>query len=509
MIEVITTNKRTVTPKNLVVKLKKLWKFYRFGRQEDAHEFLVMYLQGILRASFGNSPKLTKKYEHLTMLYRIFAGKLRSQVKWLSCGNCSNSFEPFLALSLDVSKGSTFEEWIRRFCSPEVLDGSNKYQCGGCNRLSKATKRMTFYKPPRILTVQFLRFTITGRKIDKFIKFPKWFNLRVFVSENIDTKLPREKQTDHVYDLYGVIVHAGRGSKSGHYYSFVKKDMKWYRCNDESVTQVHNIDQVLKQKSYLLFYKYRAAKPKVEAKAVAPKEKVPAFPSLALNKTKSISVEIKETHENKNNNTMPLSGFMEVEKEVNSEEEEEKLVQKESEDKNDDEKNRLDYILQNFEDVDFNDYFKDLDMMKNLSVVSLKDENYQTPELKQMISNRLQSLNKQQEKKESPLQDDSNIKVPDLPVRLQRGKNMTDSSSPPLKLKKRDLKYMNKNEEYNSSTWEESNKGDSIMLKSSNNKNSQNKGKNKKKKKKQHKNNLKNDGTNQQFEKLVRKLSNK
>lgn len=81
MIEVITTNKRTVTPKNLVVKLKKLWKFYRFGRQEDAHEFLVMYLQGILRASFGNSPKLTKKYEHLTMLYRIFAGKLRSQVK--------------------------------------------------------------------------------------------------------------------------------------------------------------------------------------------------------------------------------------------------------------------------------------------------------------------------------------------------------------------------------------------------------------------------------------------
>lgn len=109
------SNRRTVTPKNIVNTLKKSWKQYRFGRQEDAHEFLVMFLQGILRASFGNLPKLTKKYEQLTMVYRIFAGKLRSQVKCLSCSYCSNSFEPFLALSLDVSKGNTFEECIRQF----------------------------------------------------------------------------------------------------------------------------------------------------------------------------------------------------------------------------------------------------------------------------------------------------------------------------------------------------------------------------------------------------------
>lgn len=102
--------RKVVTPTNVVNTVKKFWKAYRFGRQEDAHEFLVMFLQGILRASFGNSPKLSKKYEYFTMVYRIFAGKLRSQIKCLTCSRNSDSFEPFLALSLDVTKGNTFEE---------------------------------------------------------------------------------------------------------------------------------------------------------------------------------------------------------------------------------------------------------------------------------------------------------------------------------------------------------------------------------------------------------------
>ena len=131
MNEYESSNKRQLVPRNIVNNLKKTWKQYRFGRQEDAHEFLVMFIQGILRASFGNSPKLAKKYEHLTMVYRIFAGKLRSRIKCLSCSYCSDSFEPFLALSLDISKASTFEQCIRNFCRTETLEGSNKYNCGG------------------------------------------------------------------------------------------------------------------------------------------------------------------------------------------------------------------------------------------------------------------------------------------------------------------------------------------------------------------------------------------
>ena len=324
MIEVNTTTASKVTPKDIVNNLKKTWNQYKFGRQEDAHEFFVMFLQGILRASFGNSATLLKKYEHLTMLYRIFAGKLRSQVMCLSWSYCSNSYEPFLALSLDVSTASTFEEWIKRFWAPEILDGDNKYQCGGWDKLSKAKKRMTIFKPPRILTVQFMRFTALGKKINKFVQFPKSFNLRVFVSENVDTKIPREQQTDHIYNLYGIIVHAGQTWKSGHYYSFVRNEEKWFMWNDEKITEIKDIDRVLKQNAYILFYKYRI--PNVNKTASKSFSKESIMPSLTLNRTKSLSVEIKESHDNKNKNFMPLSGYFEGDKEENSEEEEEKLT---------------------------------------------------------------------------------------------------------------------------------------------------------------------------------------
>jgi len=479
------SNKRKIiTPKEIVMGLKKLWKQYRFGRQEDSHEFLIILLQGILRASFGNNSKLTRKYEHLTMVYRIFAGKLRSQVKWLSCAYCSNTIEPFLTLSLDVSRGNTFEECVRKFCQPEYLEGENKYQCGGCNKLSRAKKQMTFFKPPRILIVHFLRFTMTGRKIDKHIKFPKCFNLRVFVSENVDAAVPREKQTDHIYSLYGVIVHAGKGVNSGHYYSFVKKDNKWYRWNDESITEVHNIEQVLEQRAYLLFYQYRLAKPKSDAK-----NKTPLF-TPAFNKTKSISIEIKETHENKNNNIMPLSGFFDDKQEVNSEEEEEKLVQKEKFDpEKEKEQKYLEYILQNFEDVDFG-ALKELDLMRNLSVVSLRDDMPPTPELKQMISHRLLTLTKKNEFTPTLSRSDSDIKVPDIPKRFRNDENMENESSSSEKLKKRKQKELNKLE---SETTAESSKTE-LIAKVENNSHVSDFSDKKKKKRKRNKNRNNNNG---------------
>ena len=293
MIEVNTTNNGKITPKDIVNNLKQTWKQYKFGRQEDAHEFLVMFLQAILRASFGNSPSLLRKYEHLTMLYRIFAGKLRSRLMCLSWSYCSDSYEPFLALSLDVSKASTFGECIKNFWAPEILDGDNKYQWGGWNKLRRAKKRMTIFKPPRILTVQFMRFTATGKKINKFVQFPKSFNLRVFVSENVDTKLPKEQQTNHIYNLYGVIVHDGYTCKSGHYYSFVKSEDKWYMCNDSRITEIKDIEKILKQNAYILFYKYRL--PNINRTATKPFEKNSITSSLTLNRTKSLSVEIKES----------------------------------------------------------------------------------------------------------------------------------------------------------------------------------------------------------------------
>lgn len=41
------------------------------------------------------------------------------------------------------------------------------------------------------------------------------------------------------YNLYGVLVHAGRSTHSGHYYCFVRSPAgMWYELDDSSVHQV-------------------------------------------------------------------------------------------------------------------------------------------------------------------------------------------------------------------------------------------------------------------------------
>jgi hypothetical protein len=56
------------------------------------------------------------------------------------------------------------------------------------------------------------------------------------------------------YNLYGVLVHAGRSTHSGHYYCYVRSPAGvWYELDDSSVRSVSE-RTVLSQKAYMLFY---------------------------------------------------------------------------------------------------------------------------------------------------------------------------------------------------------------------------------------------------------------
>lgn len=62
-----------------------------------------------------------------TFVHRIFAGYLRSQVKCTSCGFCSNTYETFLDLSLEIhGRVGTLEEALARFTAVETLDKANR-----------------------------------------------------------------------------------------------------------------------------------------------------------------------------------------------------------------------------------------------------------------------------------------------------------------------------------------------------------------------------------------------
>lgn len=56
---------------------------FRLGRQEDAHEFLIALLDAMHEASIaGVSPKPAPELAQTSFVYRIFGGRMRSQVRW-------------------------------------------------------------------------------------------------------------------------------------------------------------------------------------------------------------------------------------------------------------------------------------------------------------------------------------------------------------------------------------------------------------------------------------------
>ena len=72
------------------------------------------------------------------------------------------------------------------------------------------------------------------------MKYPKSFNMNPVMDIAFDSpKAGKDKEV--IYDLYGVVIHAGWTPSSGHYYSYCKTaNGKWYECNDSHISQVRN-----------------------------------------------------------------------------------------------------------------------------------------------------------------------------------------------------------------------------------------------------------------------------
>lgn len=107
------------------------------------------------------------------------------QVKCLQCSCCSNKFDPFLDLSLEIFKADSLQKALGNFTAAEQLDGGERqYQCQQCKQKVRALKQMTVHKPPYVLTIHLKRFRAhdPGRKIDRHVKFGPTLDLRPFVS---------------------------------------------------------------------------------------------------------------------------------------------------------------------------------------------------------------------------------------------------------------------------------------------------------------------------------------
>ncbi|XP_043701168.1 ubiquitin carboxyl-terminal hydrolase 23 [Telopea speciosissima] len=241
---------RILAPKHLVMNLRCISRNFRNARQEDAHEYMVNLLESMHKCCLPSGvPSESPSAYEKSLVHKIFGGRLRSQVKCMQCSYSSNTFDPFLDLSLEIVKADSLLKALRHFTAMEQLDGGERqYQCQRCKQKVRAYKQLTVHKAPYVLTIHLKRFGshIPGQKIDKKVEFGPTLDLKPFVSGTYEGELK--------YTLYGVLVHAGWSTHSGHYYCFVRTSSgMWYSLDDNRVVQVSE-RTVLEQKAYMLFY---------------------------------------------------------------------------------------------------------------------------------------------------------------------------------------------------------------------------------------------------------------
>jgi ubiquitin carboxyl-terminal hydrolase 36/42 len=202
------TGSRTISPKGMVSTIRRVGKQFRPLRQEDAHEYMRQLLdcmhEEILK-SFGVKSSDGKVAE-TSAISRLFGGSLCNSLTCEQCGYCSQTFNHFQDLSLDISKGvGSVKGAIQSFVKPEQLSAGNEWKCDKCKKKVKAKKQMTLAALPNVLVLQLKRFSFGNihGKITKAIDFDEILQ----VPSTGEGGGGKHQLVD--YGLTGVVVHHG------------------------------------------------------------------------------------------------------------------------------------------------------------------------------------------------------------------------------------------------------------------------------------------------------------
>ncbi|CDQ73490.1 unnamed protein product [Oncorhynchus mykiss] len=212
--QVFANSGNVIKPIGVLNELKRIAKHFRFGSQEDAHEFL-RYTVDAMQKSCLPLNKLDRQTQATSFIHQVFGGYLRSRVKCFNCKAVSDTFDPYLDVALEIKTAPSITKALEQFVKPEQLDGENAYRCAKCKKMVPASKRFTIHRSANVLTISLKRFAnYNGGKIAKDVRYAECLDLRPFMSQS--------HGEPQVYVLYAVLVHSGFSCHAGHYYCYVK-----------------------------------------------------------------------------------------------------------------------------------------------------------------------------------------------------------------------------------------------------------------------------------------------
>jgi uncharacterized UBP type Zn finger protein len=105
---------QAVTPDYIVRNIRAIGNRFRAGRQEDSHEFIRLALDAMQSNALASVPHaMDQRVKETSVIHQIFGGYLRSQIRCEACKACSNKYDAFLDLSVDVNETSSLEGALR------------------------------------------------------------------------------------------------------------------------------------------------------------------------------------------------------------------------------------------------------------------------------------------------------------------------------------------------------------------------------------------------------------
>ncbi|ESN92391.1 hypothetical protein HELRODRAFT_89553 [Helobdella robusta] len=258
-----------IVPKEIVGNISLIGEHMQYGKQEDAHDFLLCLLNE-MQNQLVLGLKVDQFIERTSAISKIFNGFLRSQIICQHCRTSSNNYEAFFNISLEAGSADSVHGALRHFCAAEDMGNERWYSCDTCKSKQRATKHFTIHQMPNVLILQLKRYGLSntdGYKISKHVTFEEHLDISSYVSSDGDASRPSQTK----YRLHGIVVHQGYSLGSGHYYAYAvdprvlshkngtefnqfnQYSKRWLYANDSSVS-VTDWENVKKAEAYLLFY---------------------------------------------------------------------------------------------------------------------------------------------------------------------------------------------------------------------------------------------------------------
>ena len=195
---------KTVSPNKFVSAFVGACGTFVVGRQQDAHEFLMVML------------------DKIDPIEKLATGVMKEVVECQSCPNKSLHSEDFTCLSLDIPRGKHVVDL--ESCLSETLTNElvvdDDWECTACGG-TFAEKSMQVDTLPSVLLLHLKRFVLTDkgyRKNHTVVKLPEFFMMH------------KDK-----YHIIGSVNHLGADMDSGHYTANIYTD-QWKSCNDTRIS---------------------------------------------------------------------------------------------------------------------------------------------------------------------------------------------------------------------------------------------------------------------------------